>query len=150
MRANRITPVLELPEATAAELLAGAAFEISLSSAPGDRRAKKRHVYFPRVELAAANGAITIRNSVVFLTKAGVAAMTLAAPSTAQNGTIIKVVSATTNAHTITAPSNIIHFGDSGGAKDVCTFAAYKGAQITFIAYGGEWYVLGLTAVTIA
>lgn len=100
--------------------------------------------------LATTNGAITIQNSTVVITKAGVLAATLAVPTTAQNGIEITFLSATANAHTVTTPSAIMHWGDSGGADDVATFAAYAGAGFKVRAYEGTWLVSGLQGVTLA
>lgn len=101
------------------------------------------------VTLAAANGAISIVSGSVVLTKAGVAAMTLAAPTAAQNGTIINVTSATANAHTVTA-TGLIDDGVTGGSKTTATFAAFAGASMTLMAYEGKWHTLALKAVTIS
>jgi hypothetical protein len=101
------------------------------------------------IVLAAANGAIAIAESTVVLTKAGVAAMTLAAPTAAQNGTRITVTSATANAHTITA-TGLIDDGVTGGSKTTATFAAFAGASCELMAYEGKWHTLSLKAVTVS
>lgn len=101
------------------------------------------------VVAATANGALAVAQSVVVVTKAGVCAMTLAAPTEAQAGTSITVVSRTAYAHTITATS-LIDDGVTGGSKTTATFAAFAGASITLIAYGLKWNVLALNAVTIS
>lgn len=99
--------------------------------------------------LAAANGAVTISPGTVVFTKAGVAAMTLAAPSVAQNGTRITFTSATDNAHTVTA-TGLIHDGITGGAKNLATFAAFAGASLTLEAYAEKWHVISLNACVIS
>jgi hypothetical protein len=58
---------------------------------------------------------------------AGVNAMTLAAPTVAQEGNIITVQSDTTNAHTITATSL---FANGQALKTTATFPAFRGAVI--------------------
>jgi len=58
---------------------------------------------------------------------AGVDAMTLAAPTAAQEGNIISIWSDTANAHTVTAPSAIFAVG---ALKTVATFPAARGAGI--------------------
>jgi hypothetical protein len=96
-----------------------------------------------------ASGAIPLIGGDFVITKAGVAAMTLAAPSAAQNGLTLTVTSNTANAHTITA-TGLLNDGVIGGAKTTATFAAFAGASITLRAYEGKWMVLGKNVVTIA
>jgi len=79
------------------------------------------------------------------ITKAGVCALTLAAPS--YNGQIITVTSFSANAHTITTV-DLIHDGTTG-THDLATFAAFQGASITLMGYSGKWLTLGTVAVTI-
>ena len=96
----------------------------------------------------AANGALPVVSGSVIVTKAGVCAMTLAAPTTAMNGYRITVISTTANAHTLTA-TNLLEDGVTGGAKDLATFAAFAGASVELEAYALEWYVVSKNAVTI-
>lgn len=98
--------------------------------------------------LFAANGAIDLASGECLLTKAGVNAMTLAAPPTSMNGQRVVIISTTANAHTVTA-TDLIHDGVTGGAKDLATFAAFPGASLELMAYAGAWYVVGTNAVTI-
>lgn len=95
------------------------------------------------------DGAVTIapEKTVVF-TKAGVCAATLAAPTTAQNGTVITFIAGTANAHTVTATT--IGFNAADGAGDVGTFGGAIGDGFSCIAYGGEWLVLYAKNVTFA
>lgn len=93
--------------------------------------------------------AIPIANGVVIATKGSASAFTLAAPSTAENGTRITVISNSAHAHVITA-TGLIHDGVTGGAKNTATFGAHVGASITLIAYSGKWYVESKNVVTIA
>lgn len=101
------------------------------------------------VTLAAASGALTIAAGLVVFTKAGVAAMTLAAPTAAQNGTIMRFTSNTANAHTITA-TGLIQDGVTGGPHDLATFGAFLGASLTLIAYNLTWHVLSKNVCTIS
>ncbi len=149
-KANASHPILEKPEATGAEVLDGVVIAVERVNTAKKKAARDRHVYLERLQLASANAAITIRNAVVMITKGSACALTLAAPSTAQNGTEIIIISASAYAHTVTTPSAIMHWGDSGGADDVGTFAAYKGARLHLKAFAGEWYVLNSTGVTLA
>ena len=95
------------------------------------------------------DGAIAIpdQNTLVVLTKAGVAAMTLAAPSKAQDGLQVTILSATANAHTVTYTAGF--YGDTT-SSDVATFAAKVGASMTIQAQGGKWGVVSLANVTLA
>ena len=81
------------------------------------------------------------------ITKAGVCAITLEAPSKAQNGLRLTFRSATANAHTVTYTAGFL-----GGttASDIGTFAASVGASCTFEANGGTWGILALASVTVA
>jgi hypothetical protein len=102
------------------------------------------------VTLASASGAITVAPVVVVITKTGsLAALTLAAPTAAQNGMILRVTSATAFAHTVTATS-LIDDGVTGGSKTTATFAAFAGASMELMAYEGKWHTLSLKAVTVA
>lgn len=95
------------------------------------------------------NGAIapgTAANYII--TKAGVAAMTLAAPTaTTHDGQIIRVSSATANAHTITATGL---FQTGAAAVDLATFANVAGAGLELMAYQGKWIVLRSVGVTFS
>ena len=83
--------------------------------------------------------------AIYVVTTAGVDAMTLAAPTAAQNGTVIIVSSQTTNAHTITATSL---FANGTALKTTATFAAFAGAGVVLMANNLVWNVLSSTAVT--
>lgn len=95
------------------------------------------------------SGAIAIpdQNTLVILNKAGVAAMTLADPSKAQDGLQLTILSATANAHTVTYTAGF--YGDTT-SSDVATFAAKVGASMTIVARGGVWGVVSLANVTLA
>lgn len=102
------------------------------------------------VTLASASGALTVAPGTVVITKTGsLAALTLAAPTSAQNGMILRVTSATAFAHTVTATS-LIDDGVTGGSKTTATFAAFAGASMELMAYEGKWHTLSLKAVTIS
>ena len=82
------------------------------------------------------------------ITKAGVAAMTLAAPVVGtDDGKQIEVSSNTAFAHTITA-TGLLQTGPA--SVNVATFAAFAGATLTLMAYGGKWMVLNSNAVTFS
>lgn len=98
---------------------------------------------------ASVDGALNIpnQNTLVLVQKAGVCAMTLAAPTTAQDGLVLTILSATANAHTVTYTAGF--YGDTT-SSDVATFAAKVGASMTIQAQGGKWGVVSLANVTLA
>jgi len=104
---------------------------------------------FNQVTAYAANGALALLPGTATLTKSGVNAMTLAAPTVDQEGLILRVISQTANAHTITA-TGLIDDGVTGGSKTTATFAAFAGASIELVASNLKWAVLAKNAVTIS
>jgi hypothetical protein len=95
------------------------------------------------------NGAIGPNASAAYvITKAGVLADTLAAPTvTTSDGVTIVVTSNTANAHTITATGL---FQTGTATVNLATFAAFAGASITLMAYQGKWNVISLNAVVLS
>jgi hypothetical protein len=80
----------------------------------------------PGVFLAGSADAIPAGVAATYIVKtAGVDAMTLAAPTAAQEGNIIMIISDTTNAHTLTATSLL---ANGTALKTTATFPAFKGA----------------------
>lgn len=101
-----------------------------------------------QVQVASADGAITIKNGTVIITKAGVCALTLADPTAAtDDGKALVIVSKTANAHTVTVAG-----GEAGGgaAADVGTFGAAAENWVRLVAYDGKWYSAGKLNVTFA
>lgn len=80
----------------------------------------------------------TVSGSYIVKT-AGVNAMTLAAPTLANDGIVISVFSDTTNAHTITATSL---FANGTALKTTATFPAQRGAGVILKASNLVWHVL--------
>lgn len=97
----------------------------------------------------AEDGAITPTVRLATLTKAGVGAYTLAAPTAAQDGMYLCITSRTANAHVVTA-TGLLEDGVTGGAKNAATFAAFVGATITLVAVNLKWHTVALKAVTVA
>jgi len=101
------------------------------------------------VELGAASGAIAAKTGIVMLTKAGVAAMTLAAPvAGTDDGKVLTIVAATANAHTVTQATP--GFNNAGASGDVATFGGAIGDSMQIVAYNGRWHVISLRNVTLA
>lgn len=95
-----------------------------------------------------ADGAITIKNGVAKVTKAGVAAMTLANPTdVTDDGKELTILSTTAQAHTLTVTGG---FGNGSTGEDVATFSGAIGDNINLKAYGGYWYITGAHQVTVA
>ena len=97
----------------------------------------------------AANGAIPPHSAHTYaVTKAGVCAMTLAAPTAGtDDGIEIVITSDTANAHTLTATGLL----DTGTASvNLATFAAQKGAGLTLMAYNGRWKVICSVGITFS
>jgi hypothetical protein len=101
---------------------------------------------YGNLRLITANGALNPHLPGVFvITKAGVAALTLAAPTaTVDDGIQITLTSNTAFAHTLTA-TGLLNTGSA--AVNVATFAAFAGAGLTLMAYQGKWNVLASVGI---
>lgn len=100
------------------------------------------------VTLAAADGAISVKQGVVMITKASAAALTLAAPTAGtDDGKFLRIVAAVAAAHTVTQTTP----GYNGGstASDVATYGVAIGNTMELVAYNGAWHVTNLTGVTL-
>lgn len=97
-------------------------------------------------EIDAASGAILLKQGKIFLTKAGVAAMTLALPTAVTDDfKTIVIISTTANAHTITTPTAGIN-----GALHIVTFAAAVGSAVELTAYNGSWWAFASIGATLS
>ena len=102
------------------------------------------------IQVVGASGAVVIKDSTVVITKAGVAALTIADPTSgAHDGVEMTFISATASAHTLSNAAGS-GFNAGGAGADVGTFGGAKGDGITIIAYAGVWYVKDLRNVTLA
>lgn len=80
--------------------------------------------------------------------KAGVAALTLAAPTAAtDDGLEITLTSSTAFAHTLTA-TGLLQTG--AAAVNLATFAAQPGAGLTLMAFNGKWNVLSQIGIAFS
>lgn len=98
------------------------------------------------------DGAVTIPDgdTTFAITKAGVCALTLADPTAGDDdGLILRFVSTTANAHTLSNASGS-GFNGGGAGGDVGTFGVAIGDGIQIVAYQGVWYVLNSINVTLA
>ena len=99
--------------------------------------------------LAGATDEIPIATSLVVIARAGaVNATTLAAPTTAQNGTRLTITAGTAYAHTITAAGATIRDGTTG-THDTVTFGAHVGSTIELVAYNQLWHVVARQETTV-
>ncbi len=85
---------------------------------------------------------VPVSNTLIYITKATAAAMTLAAAGLDQLNTLT-FISTTAAAHTITMAGN-------AAAHDVATFGANIGASVTFKASNGTWAPIAYNDVTVA
>lgn len=100
------------------------------------------------VQVGLVNGAITIKHGLVVLTKAGVAAMTLAAPTAGtDDGKTLLIVAITANAHTVTIANGL---SGAGAGADVGTFGGAVADRVMLVAYNGAWYPVVNVNVTFA
>lgn len=103
------------------------------------------------VEVESASGAMGIKEGSAVITKSTAAALTLVAPTAGlpaaggDDGKILRIVSTTAAAHTVTTPSNKIN-----GASHIATFAAAIGNFQELIAYNGVWYALASAGITLS
>lgn len=97
----------------------------------------------------AASGAVPPSVTATYVvTKAGVAALTLAAPVvTTDDGKEITITSNTANAHTLTA-TGLFQCGTA--SVNLATFAAQAGAGLTLVAYQGKWNVVASVGITFS
>jgi hypothetical protein len=101
------------------------------------------------ITAAAADGPIAAKTGTVSITKAGVAALTLADPATpADDGKRLTIVATTANAHTVDNSAGS-GFNGGGAGSDVATFGGAVGDSMELVALGGLWHVLRLTNVTL-
>ena len=102
----------------------------------------------PKLTEYSADGAIAVESHVAVITKAGVGAMTLAAPTVAQDGTTITITSSTSNAHVVTG-TNLFWAGETGGPFNKITLAAFPGSSATVVAHNQLWLVVSDQIATV-
>jgi hypothetical protein len=138
-----------MAELSSAEALAIEA--VSVTAQAAGLAAKFRAIQNPTITAYASDGAIGFTNpyNIAKMTKAGVGAYTLAAPTAAQEGYRLLILNQTANAHVVTA-TNLLDDGVTGGAKDTATFGAFVGASLDLIAINLKWHVVSINVCTIA
>lgn len=107
------------------------------------------------ISTIAANGALSVSSGrYILITKAGVIALTLAAPTVGvQDGMVITITAANgAFADTLTA-TGLLQTGGAGSPYTTATFGvttAYNGASLTIYSWNGYWYVLSSQGVTFS
>jgi len=100
------------------------------------------------VQALTGDGAITIQNAYVVLSKGSAAAITLAAPTAGtHDGITIQVIAISAQAHVITGG---VDGFNAKGSSGTATFGGAIGDSVTFRAYNGHWYTVSKVNVTIA
>lgn len=100
------------------------------------------------LQLLTTNAALPVVTGKYAITKAGVLADTLAAPTAgSQDGIIIQISSTTANAHTLTA-TGLFQCGTA--SVNLATFAAQAGAGLVVMSYNGKWIVLSSVGITFS
>lgn len=95
---------------------------------------------------ASTDGAVTLANGVVYITKGSSAALTIAAPPS-DGVHRLMIIATTAYAHTLTHTPG---FGGGTTTRDVATFGGAISDNIELIGIGGVWYVGATRNVTIA
>lgn len=94
------------------------------------------------------DGAITVQNANVYLSKGSAAAITIVAPTAGtQDGLRITVIAATAQAHVITCATDGFN---AKGASGTLTFGGAIGDSVTIVADTGHWYATARVNVTPA
>lgn len=95
-----------------------------------------------------ANGTIPTAPGTYVVTMGSAAALTLGAPTTGtQDGLKLTITSNTAYAHVVTA-TGLLQTG--ANTTNTATFAAYAGASVNLMAYGGKWNVISANQITFA
>lgn len=126
-----------------------APFRIPYSS-PGSVNSNLDNAFSVQVA-AGSTDAVAYKEGTVFITTAGVDAMTLATPTAGlpsaggDDGRELTIIDTTGHAHTVTTSANVIN-----GNKHVATFGGTVGQFGTFISYNGVWYLAASNGVTLS
>jgi hypothetical protein len=89
---------------------------------------------------ASGDGAITARSGTVYITKAGVAVLTLADPVAGDSGKVLRIVAQTANAHTIDNSAGS-GFNGAGAGGDFATLGGAIGDGLLLRAVETVWMI---------
>lgn len=99
------------------------------------------------VQVASADGAITIKSGIVTITKETAAALTLPAPvAGTDDGKVLVIDSQTAAAHTVTIANGL---RGAGASADVGTFGVAIGNGLMLYAYDGKWFPVPGTTTNV-
>jgi len=107
------------------------------------------------VTTVAANGALSVSSgNYLLITKAGVIALTLAAPTAGVQDGMVITITADNGAYadTLTA-TGLLQTGGAGSPYTTATFGvttAFNGASLTLRSYGGYWFVIASVNVAFS
>lgn len=94
-----------------------------------------------------ASGALTIAPGLSMLGCSGACAMTIASPTTAQNGIIMIIMASTAQAHTVTYAT--VGFNGNTTNTDVCTMGAGLADNLVIIARSTVWWTISTRNCTL-
>ncbi len=94
-----------------------------------------------------ADGAIALTTGTHVISKTSAAAMTVAAPTSALNGTRLTITSGTNFAHVVTFTGSTLLDGTTG-ANLTATMTAFAGSTLVVEARGTNWYLISSSNVT--
>lgn len=97
-------------------------------------------------QVVSADGAITLANGTVMITKGTACTITIDDPP-ADGVHVLRIISTTAAAHTITYTAG---FGGGTTTRDVATFGGAISDGMVLVGYGGVWYISSTRNVTPA
>lgn len=102
---------------------------------------KQRTPYQRNSKVYTVAGAIDLlQGGIAFLEGSSARAMTIAAPSTSDDGVVLHIVATTAQAHTVQFAT--VGFNGGGSGTDTATFGGAKGDGFTITARAGVWYTV--------
>jgi hypothetical protein len=111
---------------------------------PADRSTSRQHTGSYTYSVS---GALTVASGLHKIAKVAAAVMTLANPTTAQEGIVMTIAALTTaTSHTVTYTAG---FADDTTSSDVATFGSV-GDTLTLLAVDGKWFILANNSVSVA
>tara|TARA_R110002050_G_scaffold146648_2_gene272098 strand:- start:111 stop:590 length:480 start_codon:yes stop_codon:yes gene_type:complete len=123
------------------------AYGVFQFNAAGELHANDAPILKLPVSSYTANGAIATTSGLHLITKTSAAAMTVAAPTAAIQGTELTIQAGTNFAHVITFTGATLLDGTTGANLTV-TLTAFIGSAITVVAVGTKWHLKSSSNVT--
>lgn len=120
--------------------------DVDFSSYTSALNAVVNYINAKTITKITASGAVPVVGGQSVITDAGIAVLTLAAPTTpAQDGLTMEIQSSTAFAHTLTA-TGLLQTGSAN--VNLATFAAFAGAGLNLMAFNGKWIVKSSVGIT--